>query len=63
MDILKIDNCVGLIVDLFGFKTMFISFLLMGNLLSYLIIWKTLIKRDTFFCEFYDNNNVYGEVQ
>ena len=56
MDIVRINICVGSIIDLFGFKTIFISFLLMGNWLSfYLIILRTLIKKDTLFGKFYDN--------
>ena len=57
MDILKINNCVGLIIDFFGFKTIFISFLMMGNWLSfYSVIGKTVIKKDTYFRKFNDDN-------
>ena len=37
-DILKINNCVGLITDFLSLKTIFISFLMMDNLLSYYLI-------------------------
>ena len=35
MDILKINNCVCLIMDFLSFKTIFISFLMKGNWLSF----------------------------
>ena len=38
MDILKINNCVVLIIDFFGFKSIFISFLMIGNWLSFYLI-------------------------
>ena len=49
VDMLRINNCVGLNIDFFGFKIIFVCFLMMGNWLSfYLIICRTLIK-DGFF--------------
>ena len=62
MEIFKIKNCVALIIDFFGFKTMFISLLMMGNWLSFLFNYLKNIK-DTFFSKFYDNNNANREVQ
>ena len=62
MNILKINKYVNII--LFGFKTIFIKFLVMGNWFSfYLLIFETLIKKDTSLCKFYDNNNVDRDVQ
>ena len=55
MDILKINNCVVLIIDFFCFMTMFIGFLMMDNWLSLFNHLKNI--KDTFF------NNVDREVQ
>ena len=46
------NNYVGPIMDFFGFKAIFITFLIIGNCLSFYLI------KHTFFCQFYDNNNV-----
>ena len=64
MDIVKINYCVGLIIDLCGLKTIFISFLMMGNWLCfYSVMSNTLIKKDTFLSKLYHNINVNGDVQ
>ena len=57
MDILNLNNCVLMIIDFSGFKTIFISFPMMGNWLfiCYITI-KALIKKYTFFTKFHDNN-------
>ena len=46
MSILNINSCVGLIIDFFNFKTIFISFLMIGNLLSFYL----------FICEIFSNS-------
>ena len=63
VDVLKINNVWASLWIYFVFRTIFISFLMMGNWLSfYLIIWKTLIKKDTFCIWFYDNSIVNREM-
>ena len=61
MDVLRINYCVGLILDLFGFNTR--SLIPNDGYLFYFIICKTLFKKDTFSSKFHDNHNVNREVQ
>ena len=59
MEIIKINIWMGLIIDSFGFITIFITFPIMSNWLSCnLIISITSINKDMFFSKFYDDNNV-----